>query len=56
MNYGYVTDMGGYSGSFSWWRVFDEPWGRWSVLGHSAFTKDGKAVTDDFGTLVEVMQ
>lgn len=54
MNYGYITDTSGFTGAFSWWRTSNEPWGRWSVCGHGQFTKDGKAVVDDFGTLVEV--
>lgn len=54
MKKGYVEDAQGFSGAFSWWRAAHEPWGEWWVCGHSQFTKDGRAVTDDFGTLVEV--
>ncbi len=56
MKKGYVEDAQGFSGAFSWWRAAHEPWGKWWVCGHSQFTKDGRAVTDDFGTLVEVAQ
>ena len=52
---GYSQDESGFSGAFSWWRNSNN-WYVWSVCGHSQFSKDGIAVTDDFGTLVEVKQ
>jgi hypothetical protein len=54
MKNGYILDTCGFTWPFSWWRATNEPWGRWSVLGHGPFTRDGRAVVDDFGTLVEV--
>jgi hypothetical protein len=50
---GYVEDWNGYSGSFSWWRS-NKDWRFWSICAHTNFGKDGRAVTDDFGNLVEV--
>lgn len=50
---GYVDNAHGYSGAFSWWRS-DMDSRFWFVAGHGPFCKTGLAVTDDFGTLVEV--
>ena len=50
---GYTEDDHGYSGAFSWWPSFVY-FGKWHVMGHGQFAKSGLAVTDDFGTLVEV--
>ena len=50
--HGYTEDDHGYSGAFSWWPAFN--FGKFYIVGHGQFTKSGTAVTDDFGTLVEV--
>ena len=50
---GYTTPTGGYSGSFSWWRNTFRPW-LWTVQGCGQFCASGLAVTDDFGSLVQV--
>lgn len=50
--HGYSEHDHGYSGSFSWFP--STYFGKWMVVGHGQFTKTGFAVTDDFGTLVEV--
>jgi hypothetical protein len=53
MKKGYMDDVHGYTGAFSFWRDSNDR-RYWFICGHSQFTKDGRAVMDDFGTLVEV--
>ena len=50
---GFTNHDAGYTGAFSWCRSCLIP-GKWYVCGHGQFAKSGYAVTDDFGTLVEV--
>lgn len=50
---GYVTHDSGYCGGFSWWRN-NLDYRFWTICGHGSFCKDGMAITDDFGSLVEV--
>ena len=49
---GYVSDIHGFSGPFSWWRANDSRF--WYVCSHTQFGSDGFAVQDDFGNLVRV--
>lgn len=50
---GFVDHEHGYSGAFSWWRsTVDTRF--WYVCGYGEFCESGRAVTDDFGTLVKV--
>lgn len=51
---GYSENIQGFSSVFSWWRNHSD-YRFWSVCGHTAFSKDGRAVTDDYGDLVEVI-
>lgn len=52
---GYSESTHGYSGAFSWFPASPALYfGIWCVVGYGPFTKGGFAVTDDFGTLVEV--
>lgn len=52
---GYSDHAHGYSGAFSWFPAWPSLYfGIWCVIGHGQFAKSGFAVTDDFGTLVEV--
>lgn len=53
MKKGYINDANGYTGTFSFWRYHADR-RYWCICGHGPFTKDGWAVMDDFGTLVEV--
>ena len=52
--HGYTEDDHGYSGAFSWFPSPEVGFGIWCVIGHGQFAKTGFAVTDDFGTLVEM--
>ena len=49
----YVNHDHGYSGAFSWWRS-NMDYRFWLVCGYGEFCESGRAVTDDFGTLVKV--
>ncbi len=50
---GWSDSVSGNSKSFAWWRNhFD--FSKWSVCCFDNFCHSGKAVTDDFGNLVEV--
>ena len=53
ITHGYVGDMHGFSGPFSWWRNTLD-WRFRSVCGLGEFCESGRAVTDDYGTLVKV--
>jgi len=50
---GWSDSVSGNSKTFAWWRSSVE-FGKWSICGFDNFCKDGHAVTDDFGNLVEV--
>ena len=51
---GYSDDTCGFSGAFSWLRSKTKP-GFWHVIAYEqSFSRDGFAVTDDFGNLVRV--
>jgi len=52
MKKGYFECEHGFTGAFSFWRAKDRRY--WCICGIGQFTKDGYAVVDDFGTLVEV--
>ena len=51
---GYTEYVHGFSGAFTWFRSALKP-GFWLVIAHEeSFSRDGWAVTDDFGNLVRV--
>lgn len=50
---GWCDSVSGNSKTFAWWRNH-RVHNRWSICGFDNFCKDGMAVTDDFGNLVEV--
>ena len=51
---GFSGDTNGFSGAFSWLRGTTKP-GFWHVISYEqSFSRDGFAVTDDFGDLVRV--
>lgn len=51
---GFSGDTNGFSGAFSWFRSTFKP-GFWHVIAYEqSFSRDGWAVTDDFGNLVRV--
>ena len=55
MKKGSITDTSGFSGDFSWWRNNND-YRIWTICGLGPFTRNGRAVVDDFGTLVEVKE